>query len=223
VSKWHPDRLAAKRAKYLERKLSNRCIECASTLQEDDGLRCVECSESARRAKLKYIRQPRVRQAKTISRNKLVEAGKCTRCAAPRGRTMLCDSCAAIHAEYNRKSYERRRDGIVQAKAHEPAKFDDRSYRPLDELLGSIRNQLLRTMARFDWETSDVLLLALNVPEDLPTRNRYQTCMGYLVKTGLVERNRSHYPYEYRITEAGRSVLASSLSDYERRLEARAA
>lgn len=94
------------------------------------------------------------------------------------------------------------------------------AYEPIEDILARPKVRILRALRWFGWVSGEDLWLALDVPEwnttdadaDNSERNRMQTMLGYLTRTGRVETCQRGV---YRLTDLGRADLARTLRKYE--------
>lgn len=116
---------ARRRERYLERKLSGRCIHCNAGLGDDDGLTCVECTEarsrwsatesgkrSSREAQRRYLQTERGKESNRAKsrryRAKAIARGTCLQCSERATRGLLCEKHGAAHVEQSRAWRARR-------------------------------------------------------------------------------------------------------------------
>lgn len=94
------------------------------------------------------------------------------------------------------------------------------AYEPLDELLREPVIQILRALARLEWCTARDLFLAIDVPLDADSENRYQQQLRRLCLRGDLDRRPSlgidryrgaSRHFDYCINAAGRARLAREL------------
>jgi len=197
---WTPERLAAKRAEYMRRKLAGECVECAAGLQDDDGLRCVECAEVARTSLSK------TRTARYWRRR---AEGKCVDCESPRLSHVL--RCELHNAHHNaRQAAYVRRNGGAQPKGS--PSVSNVAYEPAPAELTK-QDAMLRALSHWDWVTMTDLFFAMDVEEDYKSeaRNAAAQMLGRLVKMGQAESTGKHGERLYRITPAGRALIADKL------------
>lgn len=156
---------AKRRQMYLDRKIAGVCIDCRAGLQDDDGLRCVECTAKALVSKQRWrARQPRGRmrkadRARRQSRHAQRAAqGRCTNCLEPRWNgSIMCHGHLLAARRFKREWLRRKRAGLTPLKPKNARKViprfpveiaPDRDRR-LDE-----RYELLRALRRLDWPTT---------------------------------------------------------------------
>ena len=202
MSNWTPERLAAKRAEYERRKHAGLCVACAATLQEDDGVRCVECDAE--------VRESRVRWRRFVVRAKKA-AKQCLDCnrQAAEGR-LRCDEHRTKNQASAAASRRRRLAGVTpirieQAPKPEPTRY----YVAIDELEGRTGVRLLRAAVRFDWVTCVDLFDALGIDEDADSleREAFAAALSRFAKGGELDRRGKRNAYEYRVTAKGREFL----------------
>jgi hypothetical protein len=101
VSRHDPER---RRALYQHRKESGLCCDCGAGLQENDGLRCIECEARHRAwARSEKGRSVRARTARMI-RERARREGRCIDCTAPAApHRIRCEAHLAASREYARK------------------------------------------------------------------------------------------------------------------------
>lgn len=216
---------ARRRARYQERKLSGKCIDCAAGLQEDDGLRCVECEESATISKMRYNRSSRVRRRTrrivNKRRNERRAAGLCIACgvsASPRSK-LYCDEHLAARRVHQLNYRARRRAGMptIQRKSRADIQIPSDSavgYVPIDAIESSCRVRLFLTMLRFDWIDTRELFDVLGVPEfdaarvENTERNALARYLSRMVVDGFADRRGTHGKYEYKLNDTGKSEAA---------------
>jgi len=131
-----------------------------------------------------------------------------------RDGTQSCGCLRVEAARSNGRSQKVTRIADMRTKrAPRPA---PEKYLPIDEILSGLRIRTLRVLQRFDWIATETLFDILGLQEG--ERNACVTRIRFLAKTGCVEVDRSSWPYQYRITTAGRAALRAALNDYDQRL-----
>lgn len=197
------------RAQYWQNKLAGLCVECASPLGEDEGVRCDQCVERLRIFRQRYLRTPKGRKAARekerrkyqsdpnfaakkreamrarYERNKL--AGLCTRCSQPALEDSLeCARC---------KSGQPRRVLLKKPPPPRP------KHEPLCHV-DSARADLLVAMRFFDWEIAQDIFDRAGIERD--KRDAAVHMLIRFVEYGFAERRKyDRHFYEYRLTAAG--------------------
>lgn len=202
---------------YADRKLSQRCVDCAAGLQEDDGLRCVECTArnaiSARRYREGNGRNREYESAKSrrLSRR---SRGLCVKCDQPSSSQSMCPKHLALHRVLATNWARRKRAGILPIKRVVAVALPDRPepYRPHDELRETPRVRILLALSWLDWPSSRELFDVLGIAwmESDPTEHdRFSGMLRNLVKAGAIEkRTLERSLASYRLTDAGRAEVA---------------
>ncbi len=212
---------ANRRARYLKRKLDSVCIDCAAGLQDDDGLRCVECAEKAATSRKVYYNTKHGRAMERAQHRaryaRLAVARKCPSCQRPATRGVWYDEHHAFQRDANTRHRARKAAGISQMYprplAPQPQRAKEPAYTPFDEVSTIVR--LLRALRWMDWTTSRDWHEACGIPDFVVSadyaanavRNAAAVMITRLVRLGLVERRRTRNNYEYLITAAGRAEL----------------
>ncbi len=118
-----------RRERYRARKAARRCVTCEAGLQDEDGVRCVECSERHAARSAVWYKSPRGRRARGEARreryaanrdviaaavrerylaNKI--AGRCVRCSAPAlDDSVRCGPCRDLSRARARETQRRAR------------------------------------------------------------------------------------------------------------------
>lgn len=197
MSKWTPEDLAEKRAEYARRKLAGLCVTCAAGLQDDDGLRCVECSE-------------RIAEGKRKSRRKVcaarIAAGQCLDCPdRAEANRRRCSSCLTKHAAHQlaRKRWTR----VIPIRPAQPVELEPAPVELTKQAA------MLRALSHWDWATMSDLFFAMSIEDGRQSeaRNAAAVMLGRLVKMGQAESQGPHGERLYRITPAGRALIADKL------------
>lgn len=198
-------------AKYLERKTSQKCVDCGSELADGDGVKCARCDRADKdRKAIAREERPglliRERNRAKRYRRELLAAGKCIQCKGARGDNgtkMRCRSC---------------QDDANKATATYRARVASRSTE-----LALPRVRIMRAMRFLDWSTSAEILESAGVA--FVERGSYQAALSRLRKGRLVEaRNPERtravvragmQSTEYQLTEQGRKAVARLLRGLE--------
>lgn len=224
------EKRAYRNALYQSRKLAGVCIECRAVLQEDDGLRCVECTERASDARKRYRATKAGREKERAAHKRAFDqrraSGLCGHCHEPAmpGRA----ACAGHLAYHRKKSLEwvrAKRAGIVPIKRKPvipriPGRLvEGKGYLPVDEMESRPRVRIVRALAFVEWISFEDLRVILNVPSwdenDPHEYDAYSQMVSRLTKRGVLERRkvmsitlRTDACFEYRLSDKGREELA---------------
>ncbi len=216
------------KARYERRKLEQRCIDCDAGLQEDDGLRCVECAESATEAKRKYWasgkpceRTAAWHRADYAQRKAIGVCLHCSKPAAPGG--VMCSTHRAEASARSVASKRRRKQGIalMPKSRAAPQSVQSAPYHPMDGVLSKPTVRVLRAIRFFDWAPSADILDAAGAPEYVfrsgvgtnTERNGITSALKRLASDGLVDRRGSHPRFEYRINARGKAALTDMIQN----------
>jgi hypothetical protein len=211
--------LAYRRELYTSRKLAQQCVDCAAGLQDDDGLRCVECEDRNRAAK-KVSRNRDGRAVEKAYERKTRAArranGLCSGCSEPAAAgKSRCEKHLELHREYTRNWARAKRAGLTRSKPNpfQAAPAPEMPYQPLDELKQKPRARILLRLSWMDWVTPLELFATLNVDmsdgSQSTERNTYDVTLQRLARMGFVERRRvGKQTPEYRIAQTGRTEVA---------------
>lgn len=210
---------------YQDRKARQVCVDCAAGLQEDDGVRCVECEEADRDRKRLYQRSDEGRaMIKRMRANYAREnaaKGLCARCPRPRTETsILCVECRALLTASTARWRARKKAGVVllaternrrKAEEREAIRREILEKQARDEdaprarRVGDARRRVLRALSRLDWPSSTELMVALETGDDPLGReyNGFAVALSRLVRLGFVVRRGPRGAFEYSLTELG--------------------
>jgi hypothetical protein len=235
VADRHQQKLArmriTRRAAYLDRKTRQVCVDCAAGLQEDDGLKCVECGDRDKAAKAGRRTTPEVRAREAVSRRarraQWIANGKCAHCGGKRDRLEVrnCADCREMILVATRSYRQRKRAGtvgtsvVVERRLELVRDTDAPSrYIPIDDRLRKPSTRVLRAMRFLDWSPAKEVLEACDAPDDVRTAER-STLMSTLCrmwKRGLVEVRGVLGAREYRLTASGREAVSFAIATVER-------
>lgn len=197
------------RNSYATRKLAGLCIDCAAGLQEDDGLRCMECAELERLYARRYRANGGQTRENVKAKARRIErqgAGLCAWCRSPVvPGSVLCHGHALSRSKTRARLRAAKRAGIVAIRPPRslalPSRVDTTEQR------ASGRISLLSVLSNSEWLSMGQVLERLHTEQS--ERNTRTVLLGRLVKQGLIERRGAwRHASEYQITPAGRAELA---------------
>lgn len=189
------ERNAYRRKLYADRKHSGKCIDCAATLQEDDGLRCVDCAERNAIYRARFRRTSKFKRRDNARRRAIharrADAGQCVFCGVPalEGHTM-CAGHLQRNRRYQREWQYARRHGLLQLRT-----VLDRPRLPTKrapaEKQTSIVDRVFAAMQRLDWVNLGEVCDALEIGEgDALARDAVMQALSRYTRLGVLERRR---------------------------------
>mgnify|MGYP006921326380 CR=1 FL=1 len=178
-------------------KLAGRC-PCGAGLQEDDGNYCVDCASRPRT----WTAKDNARKA--AERLARINRGECAYCNAPATCGTLCKGHRQKQTAAQRRYLAKRRAGIVSISSARRARTVE---------VTNTQERLLRSLSRWDWVSSRELFEAMGVEEGRESRERnaWAQLLARSVKRGHAEFRGTRGARDYRITPAGRALIAERL------------